>query len=122
MGLAGLISVNRITGRFASSAAVLLFLQTMMLVNRPDIRDETHRIKDTGPFEMHDSYDFIIVGGGSAGSVLASRLSERSSWNVLLLEAGGDEGLLSDIPLLFPLSQMSETDWMFESEPGDYCK
>lgn len=63
------------------------------------------------------SYDFIIVGAGSAGSVLANRLSEIPNWKVLLLEAGSDENTVSDIPAVAAYLQGSSLDWQFKTEP-----
>ena len=52
-----------------------------------------------------------------------ARLSENPDWTVLLLEAGGDEQYLSDVPLLMPSLPNSPLDWKFKTEPQDRaCK
>ncbi|PSN57094.1 hypothetical protein C0J52_01323 [Blattella germanica] len=85
--------------------------------------NEENRPHDTSIFELRSQYDFIIVGGGSAGAVMANRLSEVNEWSVLLLEAGGDETVLSDVPLFFPALQLSPLDWQFKTEPsGTFCR
>jgi len=67
-------------------------------------------------------YDFIIVGGGSAGCVLANRLSEVLNWEVLLIEAGGKENYIMDIPLAAQLLQFTEANWKYSMEPsGNVC-
>lgn len=62
-------------------------------------------------------YDFIIVGAGSAGSVLANRLSENKNWNILLLEAGGTENLFQQIPIFVSYFQLSNYNWGYKIEP-----
>ena len=62
-------------------------------------------------------YDYVIVGAGSAGCVLANRLSEDPRVRVLLLEAGGeDAGQEVAIPAAFSKLFRSSRDWSFEAE------
>lgn len=67
--------------------------------------------------QLHREYDFIVVGAGSAGAVVANRLSEISHWSVLLLEAGPDENEISDVPSLAAYLQLSRLDWQYKTEP-----
>lgn len=68
---------------------------------------------------MEDAFDYVIVGAGSAGSVLANRLSANPKTRVLLLEAGGkDRHPLIQVPAGFVRTMNNpRLNWMFESEP-----
>lgn len=58
-----------------------------------------------------------------SGSVLASRLSEVEHWNVLLVEAGGEEDIYSDTPLLVVTQWNSEKDWNYTTvEQKNVCR
>ncbi|GAB6022709.1 hypothetical protein CHUAL_006805 [Chamberlinius hualienensis] len=60
-------------------------------------------------------FDFIIVGGGSAGSTIAGRLAEIPSFNILLIEAGGPPPAESEIPARFLAN--TPYDWQFQTVP-----
>ena len=62
-------------------------------------------------------YDFVVVGAGSGGSVVANRLSEIAEWSTLLAEAGKEEIFITDIPLLVTYIMGTDYDWNYKVEP-----
>lgn len=84
------------------------------------LRRAAHKISANLP-NMEKNYDFIIVGGGSAGCVLANRLSENPNQQVLMLEAGRPDSwwdIFIHMPaaLTIPIGN-KHYDWCYESEP-----
>jgi choline dehydrogenase-like flavoprotein len=68
---------------------------------------------------LEGDYDYIVVGAGSAGCVVANRVSSDPTKRVLVLEAGGrDNWIWFHIPVgyLFAIGN-PRCDWMFETEP-----
>ncbi|KAK0184462.1 GMC oxidoreductase [Armillaria mellea] len=85
--------------------------------NLGSIATEVNASASSGDANNWKSYNYIIVGGGTAGCVLASRLSENPDVTVLLIEAGklhkGD--LLTSIPLAFSKIFKTDVDWNYET-------
>ncbi|XP_008185220.1 glucose dehydrogenase [FAD, quinone]-like [Acyrthosiphon pisum] len=93
---------------------------TTIYYHRGDVGDNNASgIKDLPANSILSHYDFIIIGGGTAGAVLASRLSEVEHWSVLLIEAGGHETILSEVPMLAAHQQLSDIDWKYKTESQD---
>ncbi|XP_063238219.1 glucose dehydrogenase [FAD, quinone]-like [Bacillus rossius redtenbacheri] len=68
---------------------------------------------------IYSEYDFIVVGAGSAGCVVANRLTEVPDWTVLLIEAGREENYVMDVPILANYLQFSDANWKYKTEPSD---
>ncbi|XP_013774047.1 glucose dehydrogenase [FAD, quinone]-like [Limulus polyphemus] len=68
---------------------------------------------------IESEYDYVIVGAGSAGAVLANRLSEDVLTKVLLLEAGGLPDVMTEVPLFAGELQQSSFDWGYTTEPQE---
>lgn len=70
--------------------------------------------------DASDSYDYIVLGGGTAGCVIANRLSEDADKTVLVIEAGShrpDDPKINTPGLMAALYDQPEYDWSFLSEP-----
>lgn len=64
-------------------------------------------------------YDYIIIGSGSSGAVVANRLAalNNQSLRILLLEAGGPQSIVSDMPGMTPWLVGTEMDWQYLTVP-----
>ncbi|KAG8222614.1 hypothetical protein J437_LFUL002607 [Ladona fulva] len=109
------------TAAVGASAWIIPALLIGLAFYRYDTLDpESHPINTRN---LLPEYDFVVVGGGSAGAVVASRLSEVPQWKVLLLEAGGDENEVTDVPSLAGYLQLTAIDWQYQTSPAEtYCQ
>lgn len=89
-----------------------VFIRSQCDLEDPCGRPESRSVPDR-------EYDFIIIGGGSAGCVVASRLSEVPHWRVLLVEAGNNEPTGTQIPSMFFNFVGSSIDWNYKTEPEE---
>lgn len=83
-----------------------------------DLANPSHYPPDYSPADGEE-FDFVVVGAGSAGSVVANRLTEESSWTVLLIEAGGNPTKSAEIPGLTVSLQLGELDWQYKTDPDE---
>lgn len=111
-----------VTAAASNSWFIPMLVAAIAYFQYEEIVDPESRASDTPGDDIQDYYDFIIIGAGSAGAVVANRLTEVENWNILLLEAGGDETEISDVPLMAGYLQLSKMDWKYKTEPsGTSC-
>ncbi len=83
----------------------------------PALQPDREALRD----EIRPHYDFIVCGGGTAGCVLARRLSDDPDVSVLLLEAGGSDRVPAVLDTTLWMSNIgSERDWGYSAEPSPH--
>lgn len=72
---------------------------------------------------INERYDFIVIGSGPTGSVIANRLSEIPQWKVLLIEAGDEPSIINEIPFIAGALEFTNYNWGYKAEKQEgFCK
>lgn len=112
-------------GVFKVTLAVFSLAMIVCVASTEDASsDRSDNTQDAGPGEtttteksFEECYDFVVVGAGSAGSVVANRLSANGTYSVLLLEAGGEETLDLQVPFRAPFLSNANNSWEYYTVP-----
>nr|CAD7438273.1 unnamed protein product [Timema bartmani]CAD7454021.1 unnamed protein product [Timema tahoe] len=112
------------TGYIPSSCGanytLFMGLVTQLLIANSDISEPSKRLGREGTLiNDFSEYDFVVVGAGAVGPIVASRLSENAGWNVLLLEAGPEEPTTTEIPSFAVSAVGSSLDWKYKTQPQE---
>lgn len=113
-----------LSGSCGNTGALAFFMSLVDLVIRSQcsVTDPCRRAKDK-PFPSGLAYpeelDFVVIGGGVAGSVVASRLSEVPGWTVGLLEAGPEEPTATSVPAFATAAMGTDLDWQYLTKQQD---
>jgi choline dehydrogenase-like flavoprotein len=92
-----------------STFAKTLLAVSLIIINRQQEHDSLIDRQN-----IDNEYDYIVIGAGSSGSVVASRLSEHAEFKILVVEAGSGETVVSDMPAMTKSLWGSEMDWNFK--------
>ncbi|XP_054004437.1 glucose dehydrogenase [FAD, quinone]-like [Hylaeus anthracinus] len=114
-----IIAGVQVAATLTSVLMSITLMKSLITILRPDITDAENRIQPVPFSEIKSSYDYILIGGGAAGCVLANRLTENDTCTVLMLEAGPDEPEVCDVPYAYNILQGTEADWQFKTESSN---
>ncbi|XP_055375161.1 neither inactivation nor afterpotential protein G [Condylostylus longicornis] len=115
MGILRKRNISKILSIIVAIASIVFVIWNKCLnENIPNL------VKDINEINLKE-FDYIIVGAGTAGSVVASTLSANSNYSVLLIEAGSTFNILtSSVPIFATLLQKSNNDWNLLTVPQKY--
>jgi hypothetical protein len=110
-----------------AAANVLFYARIFSSI--PNILERNHKFKvemdriASNRFSnyLEETFDYIVIGGGSGGSVVANRLSRNRNVQVLLLERGGDPDPLQQVPIHASMQVTPETDYGYHTAPQKNC-